>query len=225
MLSRLNVFKATLLQPQGAFITDKEQGEDYHIGIRSPVDGRMLRILHESESIVPIGTKLVEIGDPSDLEIVIEMLSINVVKVNVGDEALIKRWGGDEDLHARVKVIEPSGFTKVSALGLEEQRVNVIIELTDPPDKLQALGDAFRVEVSIIIDRAKRATITPLSALFRHNQTCTFKVTQGVASFQTVELGLRNDRFAEVTQGLNVGDKVIMHLGNSVDDGVKVAQR
>ena len=223
MLSRLNASKATLLQPED---TNTENDEDCHICIHSPVDGRVLRILHKSESIVPVGTKLVEIGDPSNLEIIIEMLSTNAVRVRVGDQAMIKRWGGEEDLHARVRVIEPSGFTKVSALGVEEQRVNVILDFTDPADKWLALGNAYRVEAAIIIDQAKEIIRTPLSTLFRHNEVWSvFKVIDGVASLQTVEIGLRNDRFAEVTQGLAVGDQLIMHPGNAVNEGVKVEQR
>lgn len=226
MLSRLNAAKATLLQPEDPQTTDKEHDEDCHICIHSPMDGRVLRILHKSESIVPIGTKLVEIGDPSDLEIIVEMLSSNAVRLKVGDQALIQRWGGEEDLHARVRVIEPSGFTKISALGIEEQRVNVIMDFTDPPDKWQSLGDAFRVEAAIIIDQAKDTIRTPLSTLFRHDEAWTvFKVVDGVARLQTVEIGLKNDRFAEVTQGLAVGERVIMHPGNAVDAGVKVEQR
>jgi HlyD family secretion protein len=226
MLSRLNASKATLLQPEHTHITVSENDEDCHICIHSPVDGRVLRILHKSESIVPIGTKLVEIGNPSDLEIIIEMLSTNAVRVKVGDQALIKRWGGEEDLHAKVRVIEPSGFTKISALGIEEQRVNVIMDLTDPPEKWQSLGNAFRVEAAIIIAKANETIRTPLSTLFRHNENWSvFKVIDGVVSLQTVEIGLRNDHFAEVTLGLAVGDQVIMHPGNAVNDGVKVEQR
>ena len=226
MLSRLNASRATLLQPEDPHIAGNEHDKDCNICIHSPVDGRVLRILHKSESIVPIGTKLVEIGDPSDLEIIIEMLSTNAVRVKVGDQALIKRWGGEDDLHARVRVIDPSGFTKISALGIEEQRVNVILDFTDPPEKWQSLGNAFRVEAAIIIDKAKDTIRAPLSTLFRHNETWSvFKVIDGVASLQTVEVGLRNDRFAEVTHGLDVGDQVIMHPGNAVNDGVKVEQR
>ena len=135
MLSRLEAAKAQLLKPEANNDNAGVLNDDCHICIHSPVDGRVLRILHKSESIVPVGTALVEIGNPADLELKIEMLSTNAVKVKVGDEALIKRWGGDEDIKARVRVIEPSGFTKISALGVEEQRVNVILSFTDPIEK------------------------------------------------------------------------------------------
>ena len=226
MLSRLEAAKARLLQPEGIDIATSNAEQGCHICIHAPVDGRVLRILHKSESIVPVGTPLVEIGDPADLEVKIEMLSTNAVRVKVGDEALIKRWGGTDDIKARVKVIEPSGFTKISALGVEEQRVNVILTFVDSIEKWKALGDAFRVEASIIIDRADNVVKIPLSALFRQNEAWSvFKVVDGSAVLQQVEVGRRNDRLAEITSGLNVGDMIISHPGNNVEDGVTVEER
>lgn len=226
MISRLEAAKARLLQPEETDIAASINEEDCQICIHSPVDGRVLRILHKSESIVPVGTPLVEIGNPSDLEINIEMLSTNAVRVNVGDEALIKRWGGSEDIRAQVRVIEPSGFTKISALGVEEQRVNVILSFTDPRDKWQALGDAFRVEAAIIIERADKVIKIPLSSLFRQNELWSvFKVVDGTVVLQEVKVGHRNDRFAEIINGLNVGEKIITHPGNNVEEGIGVEQR
>lgn len=226
MKSRLEAAKATLLQPQEGSIDKASLEDDCHICIHSPVDGKVLRILHKSESIVPVGTPIVEIGNPKDLEVNIEMLSTNAVKVKVGDEAFIKRWGGEQDIAARVKIIEPSGFTKVSALGVEEQRVNVILGFTDPIEKWQSLGDAFRVEAAIIIDRADDVLSVPLSALFRQNeQWSVFKVMDGKAAIQQVEVGSRNDQIAEILLGLRQNDSVIIHPGNDVRDGVSVEQR
>ncbi|MEW6983918.1 efflux RND transporter periplasmic adaptor subunit [Colwelliaceae bacterium 6471] len=226
MLSRLEAAKAMLLQPESHENAQKRQDENCNICIHSPVDGRVLRILHKSESIVPVGTALVEIGDPADMEVNIEMLSTNAVQVEVGDPALIKRWGGDEDINAQVRVIEPSGFTKISALGVEEQRVNVILNFTDPIEKWQSLGDAFRVEAAIITDRADNVIIIPLSALFRQNERWSvFKVVDGVVTLQQVSVGRRNDRFAEISAGLAVGEQVIMHPGNNIDNGVRVVAR
>jgi len=223
MASRLKAAQAKLLQPES--IGDM-QSAVCQICIYSPVDGHVLRILHKSESIIPVGTALVEIGDPRDLEVNIEMLSTNAVKVNVGDKAFIKRWGGTVDLEARVKVIEPSGFTKISALGVEEQRVNVILTLTEPYDKWQSLGDAFRVEADIIIDHIKGINKIPLSALFRHNGIWSvFKVIDGEVFLQAVTVGKRNSFFAEISQGLSVGEKVIVHPNNSVEAGLNVVQR
>lgn len=226
MLSRLEAAKVRLLQPDSGELAAASDESHCQICIHSPVDGRVLRILHKSESIVPVGTALVEIGDPADLEVNIEMLSTNAVRVNVGDQALIKRWGGSEDINARVRVIEPSGFTKISSLGVEEQRVNVILNFTDPIEKWQSLGDAFRVEAAIIIDRANDVIKIPLSALFRQNEIWSvFKVVDGRAVLQAVEMKRRNDRFAEISKGLNINDQIIIHPGNSVEEGVKVVER
>ena len=223
MRSRLEVAKATLLQPKEE---SADNPSDCQICIHSPVDGKVLRILHKSESIVPVGTPVVEIGNPEDLEVTIEMLSTNAVKVKVGDDALIKRWGGEQDIAARVKMVEPSGFTKISALGVEEQRVNVILSFTDTKDKWKSLGDAFRVEASIIIDKAENTLVVPISSLFRQNeQWSVFKVVAGSATIQSVEVGRRNDRFAEITLGLDIGEQVITHPSNAIEDGVKVSQR
>jgi HlyD family secretion protein len=222
MASRLKAAEAKLLQPDALGET---QSEVCQICIYSPVDGQVLRILHKSESIVPVGTALVEIGDPKDLEVNIEMLSTNAVKINIGDNALIKRWGGTEDLTARVKLIEPSGFTKISALGVEEQRVNVILSLTAPYEKWQSLGDAFRVEADIITDHAKEVNKVPLSALFRLNgDWSVFKVVDGKVQLQTVTIGKRNNFFAEIIQGLTVGEQVIVHPNNSIKPGLSVEQ-
>ncbi len=226
MASRLEAAKVRLLQPDAGELAGAQDDENCQICIHSPVDGRVLRILHKSESIVPVGTALVEIGDPTDLEVNIEMLSTNVVQVKEGDQALIKRWGGLEDINARVKVIEPSGFTKISALGIEEQRVNVILNFTDPNEKWKSLGNAFRVEAAIIIDRADDIVKIPLSALFRQNELWSvFKVLDGVVELQNVQIGRRNDRFVEIKNGLSPGDRIIAHPGNKVDAGVRVVNR
>jgi len=223
MESRLKSAKAKLLQPES--IGDM-QSEACQICIYSPVDGHVLRILHKSESIIPAGTALVEIGDPEDLEVNIEMLSTNAVKVNVGDKAFIKHWGGKEDLVARVKVIEPSGFTKISALGVEEQRVNVILALTDPYEKWESLGDAFRVEADIFIEHIEAVNKIPLSALFRQNGVWfVFKVINGTVVLQAVTVGERNNFFAEIVKGLSVGEQVVVHPNNGIEAGIKVTQR
>jgi len=226
MVSRLEAAKARLLQPEETSQPNSTLEEHCQICIHSPVDGRVLRILHKSEGIVPVGTPLVEIGNPTDLEVNIEMLSTNAVRIKVGDEALIKRWGGTEDINARVRIIEPSGFTKISALGVEEQRVNVILSFTDPIEKWQTLGDAFRVEAAIIINRADNVLKIPLSALFRQNELWSvFKVIDGTVELQQVKVGQHNDRFAEIISGLEAGDTIITHPGNNVEQGVNVESR
>jgi len=226
MQSRLEAAKARLLQPDESNLATNGDEEHCQICIHSPVDGRVLRILHKSEGIVPVGTALVEVGNPTDLEINIEMLSTNAVRVKVGDEALIKRWGGTEDIKARVRVIEPSGFTKISALGVEEQRVNVILNFTDPIEKWNTLGDAFRVEAAIIIARADNVLKIPLSALFRQNEVWSvFKVVDEEVQLQQVEIGQKNDRYAEIRSGLTLGDQIVIHPGNNVTEGVRVEKR
>ena len=223
MASRLKAAQAELLQPES---TDDKKNEACQICIYSPVNGYVLRILHKSESIIPAGTALVEIGDPKDLEVNIEMLSTNAVKVKAGDKAFIKRWGGIEDLAAIVKVIEPSGFTKISALGVEEQRVNVILSITAPYEKWKNLGDAFRVEAQIVIEEIKGINKIPLSALFRQNgKWSVLQVIDGEVFLQAVLVGKRNNFFAEITQGLIVGEQIIIHPNNSIEVGMNVIQR
>ncbi|MBL4802328.1 MAG: hypothetical protein JKY45_10580 [Emcibacter sp.] len=185
-----------------------------------------MRILHESEGVIPMGTALVEVGDPEDLEIVIEMLSRNAVKIQAGDLALVKRWGGEQDIRAQVRLVEPSGYTKISALGVEEQRVNIILDFIDPLEKWESLGDAFRVEASIIVDKAENVLNVPVSALFRQKeQWSAFVVQDGRAILQSVTVGRKNDREAEILDGLREFDRVIVHPGNNVMDGTRVAER
>ena len=223
MDSRLVAARAQLVQPGG----DKENnGTRCQVCVHAPVDGKILRILHESEGVIPMGTPLVEIGDPEDMEIVIEMLSRDAVKVQTGDIALIKRWGGAQDIRAQVRLVEPSGYTKISALGVEEQRVNVILDFIDPLEMWQSLGNAFRVEASIIVDRAEGVLYVPISALFRDNeQWSAFVVRDGRAEIQPVTVGRRNDREAEILKGLLQNDRVIIHPGNNVMDGTRVVER
>lgn len=231
MESRLQAARARLLQPEGSNGDVNQSGDaqshsNCQICIYSPVDGQLLKVLHKSESVVPVGTPLVEVGDTKDLEVIIELLSTNAVKVNVGDQALIRRWGGEQEIKAEVKLIEPAGFTKISALGVEEQRVNVVLRFIDAIEKWKALGHAFRVEAAIIVDRADQVPLIPLSALFRQNEVWSvFKVEQGIAKLQQVEVGKRNDRFVEIKSGLKVSEQIIVHPGSQVEDGVKVAVR
>jgi HlyD family secretion protein len=226
MQSRLEAAKTNLLQPDNADLAIDSENSDCQICIKSPVDGMVLRILHKSESIVPVGTPLVEIGDPEDLEAKIEMLSTNAVKVKVGDKALLKNWGGDHDINAVVRTIEPSGFTKISALGIEQQRVNIILNLTDPIEKWKQLGDAFRIEAEIIIDSAENVLVVPLSALFRQNQQWSvYKIVDDVTQLQKVEIGKRNDRYAEIKNGLQENDEIVLYPGNKISDNIKISRK
>lgn len=219
--SVLAAARARLVQPGGA-----ADGDSSSLLVRAPVSGKVLRILHKSEGVIPAGTPLVEVGNPEDLEIVIEMLSRDAVRVEPGDSALIKRWGGTEDINAQVRVVSPSGFTKISALGVEEQRVNIYMNFIDGPDKWRGLGDAFRVETSIIVDRADNTLYLPISALFRfEGQWSVFQVVDGVTERSAVEVGRMNDQIAEVLSGLAEGDSVVVHPGSEIADDVRVVRR
>ncbi|VAV91921.1 hypothetical protein MNBD_ALPHA02-378 [hydrothermal vent metagenome] len=223
MESRLAAAKAQLVQPGSEGNNDVDRCQ---VCVHAPVDGKLLRIFHKSEGVIPMGTALAEIGNPENLEIVIEMLSRDAVKVRPGDLALVKRWGGDMDIQARVRLVEPSGYTKISALGVEEQRVNIILDFIDPIEKWRALGNAFRVEASIVVDKAENVLYVPVSALFRQNeQWSVFVARDGRAVLQAVDVGRRNDHEAEILKGLKVNEQVIIHPGNDVSDGSRIRER
>jgi HlyD family secretion protein len=194
--------------------------------IRAPISGQVLRVLHESESVVQMGQQLLEVGDPKDLEIVVDLLSTEAVKVSPGDDVLITRWGGDGALNAKVRGVEPFGVTKISSLGIEEQRVNVIIDLTDPHSRWRRLGHGYQIDAAIIQWRALNVPQVPVGALFRDGATwAVFRVQSGRAVTTKVEIGHLNDEVAEITAGLEPGMLVISHPGEAVADGVRVTQR
>jgi HlyD family secretion protein len=190
--------------------------------IKAPVTGKILRVMAESEQVVQAGTPLMEIGDPADLEITADILSRDAVEINPGAAAEIVNWGGPP-LAAKVRRIEPSAVTKVSALGIEEQRVPVILDLLDPHQAKQ-LGDGFRVIVRVAVWTGKDRVSVPIAALFRRGAAWTvYRLDGGRAVLQTVEIGRRNDDVAEVTEGLSAGDVVILHPSDQLSDGVRVA--
>lgn len=194
--------------------------------IRSPISGVVLRRLRESEAVVTPGTGLLEIGEPAKIEIVSDLLSTDAVKIKPGTRVLIEQWGGDQPLEGKVRRVEPSGFLKVSALGVEEQRVNVIIELVSPHELWQNLGDGYRVEVRILIWEEADVLKVPTSALFRRGEAwAVFTITEGKAAERTIEIGQRNGLEAEVLGGLAAGDQVVVHPGDQIADGVKVEVR
>jgi HlyD family secretion protein len=189
----------------------------------APVTGQVLRVLQESERTVTAGTPLLEIGDARDLEIVADVLSTDAVKVKLGAAVLADDWGGGTTLRARVRRVEPSGFTKLSALGVEEQRVNVIADFDDPPGPL---GDGYRIEVRIVVWEGEDVLRVPASALFRHADAWhVFVVERGRARRRAVNVGARGTLDAEVLGGLASGEIVILHPSDRIDDGVRVAAR
>ena len=198
-------------------------GEGATIVIRSPVDGVVLRRLRESEAIVPAGEPLLEIGDPRQLEIVTDYLSKDAVRMKKGQRVLVDRWGGDLPLEGKVRRVEPSGFTKISALGVEEQRVNVVIDLFEPPEVRQGLGDGFRVETRVVVWQGEDVVKVPTGSLFRHGDGwAVFSVADGEASLRAVELGERNSEEAQILEGVEPGDQVIVHPSDSIADGTAV---
>lgn len=196
------------------------------VTIRAPVAGRVLRVLQESESVVAQGTPVMEIGDPGDLEVVAELLSSDAARISAGAPAVIDAWGEGPALRGRVRQVEPYGFLKVSALGVEEQRVNVIIDPVDPPAAWAAVGHGYRVEAAVTVWRAETVLRTPVAALFRHQgQWAVFKVEGGRAYLQPVEIGHNDGELAEVRAGLRPGEWVVVHPGQSIADGVSVRVR
>ncbi len=194
--------------------------------VRAPINGQILRVLHESEGVVPQGTPLLEVGDPADLEIVVDLLSTDAVKVAPGDAVKITRWGGDGTLNAKVRRIEPFGVTKISSLGIEEQRVNVIIDITDPRERWARLGHGYQIDASIIRWQTDRALLVPVGALFRRGaEWAVFQVVDGRAQLTTIKIGHMNDETAELLGGLSAGAHVISHPGEGVADGVGVVPR
>ncbi|HEY6507321.1 MAG TPA: efflux RND transporter periplasmic adaptor subunit [Vicinamibacterales bacterium] len=196
------------------------------VNIVAPVAGVVLRRLRESESVVPAGEPLLEIGDPRQLEIVSDLLSTDAVRVKPGARALVDQWGGTSMLEATVRRVEPSGFTKVSALGVEEQRVNVVLDFKDAAEAWAALGDAYRVEVRVVVWEAERVLKVPTGALFRDGaRWAVYVVEGGLAKLTHVELGQQTGEEAEVRSGLAEGAQVVMHPGDTLTDGARVEVR
>lgn len=203
---------------------------DCCVVVKAPVDGEILAIHHESEVVVAAGTVLVEIGDPARLEIVADLLSAEAVRVTPGAAARIEGWGGPP-LAARVRRVEPSGFTKVSTLGIEEQRVRTVLDLLDGgpdggPDRT-ALGHGYRVQVRIVVERHDGALLVPLGALFRQGADWAVFVVgeDGRAALRAIEAGARDARHALVVSGLTEGERVILHPSDRIAAGVRVIER
>jgi HlyD family secretion protein len=224
-----------LEQAQAALIRSRPREENsqeptdangWTFTIRSPITGRVLRVLQESSAVVTPGTPLVELGDPSDLEVEIDVLSSDAVKINAGDPVVFEHWGGGEPLHGLVRLVEPSGFTKISTLGVEEQRVYVIVDLVDPLEKRQALGDGFRVEARIIVDQADDVLTVPSSSLFRvGDEWALFVVREGRAYQTIVQLGRQNGLASEIVDGVKEGATVVLHPSDKITDAVRVMSR
>jgi HlyD family secretion protein len=196
------------------------------VEVKSPVSGRVLNVMQESETIVAAGTPILEVGDPADIEIEAEILSRDAVAIQPGDPLTIEQWGGDIPLKGRVRRVEPAAFTKISALGVEEQRVYVLGDLLEPPPAAKALGDRYRVEVRVAVWHSDDVLTAPAGALFREgNLWKTFVYQNGTAHLTTIETGHTDGRQTEIISGIKAGDKVLLHPPDSVKDGTTVKER
>lgn len=219
----LETARAALIQPgeEGG----ENDGQACCVEVFSPVDGSILRVIHESEGVVAAGAPLIEVGDPADLEIVVDLLSGDAVRVREGAGVTIEDWGGIT-LAGKVRRVEPYAFTKISALGIEEQRVNVIVEFSDSPEKWRGLGHGYRVDAHILYWRGTNVLRLPLGALFRDGESwAVFVAEDGVARMRHIRIGHANGREAELMDGLAEGASVILHPGDLIADGVRILSR
>lgn len=192
------------------------------VPVRSPIAGQVLAVLIESEQAVQPGTPLMELGDPTNMEISVDVLSLDAVRIVPDAPATIEGWGGSP-LRAEVRRINPMATTKVSALGIEEQRAEVVLALLDPPDRWIRLGHGFRVVARVVVWQGEDRLLVPISALLRNGgQWSVFKVADGKASLTSISLGHRNSAFAEVESGIAPGDVVVVHPSDTIADGVTV---
>jgi HlyD family secretion protein len=194
--------------------------------IRSPIAGRVLRVIQESEAVVASGEPLLEIAEPQDLEVVVDVLTANAGAIEPGAAVWLDRGGDAPPLEGRVRLVEPAAFTKISALGVEEQRVNVIIDLVSPPDQWRNLGDAYRVDARITVWSAADVIKVPTSALFRSGtQWAVFTVSHGTAHKREIQIGPRAGHEAVVVNGLEPGEHIIVYPSDAVQDGNRVKVR
>lgn len=217
--SELQAARARLIGPSGA-------GSGKILEIRAPESGSVLRLIHESETPIAAGTPIVEIGNPVAIEIVTDLLSRDAVKIKPGSKVLIDNWGGEQPLAGKVLRIEPFGFTKISALGVEEQRVNVILEFTDPEKARERLGHGYRVIVRIIEWSDDKVLQVPISALFRDKgQWSVFVIRNSEAKLVRVKVGRMNDEHAQILEGLEADQSIILHPSEKIENGTAVKLR
>ncbi len=216
---------ARLQNPADSAVSGGDDGAGCCIQIRAPATGQVLKLLQESESVVQAGTPLIQVGDASDLEVVADVLSTDAVQVRENATVHIDGWGG-APIQGRVKRVEPAGFLKVSALGIEEQRVRTIVDLTEPPARWRSLGHDYRVIVHIVTWTGDKVLTVPIGALFRVNDNwAVFKNVGGRAQTTQIAVGHRNNRVAEVLSGLSQGDQVALHPSDRVSEGARITQR
>ena len=192
----------------------------------SPIDGRVLKVTRECEGPVRTGDMLLEVGDPTVLEVEVDVLSADAVKIKPGMKVLFDRWGGEQPLEGIVRIIEPVGFTKISALGVEEQRVLIISDFTSPAEQWQRVGDGYRVEARFILWYEDDVLQVPASSLFRYKEGwAVFVVENNNAERRVVKVGQRNGLTAQILDGVSEGEAVVNHPSDDVEDGRRVKQR
>lgn len=196
------------------------------LSVRAPVQARVLKVVHESEGTVQAGQPLIEIGNPETLEVEVEVLSTSAVKIAPRSRVILDRWGGAQPLQGTVRVVEPAGYTKTSALGVEEQRVRVIVDFTSQRDAWQRLGDGYRVEAVFVVWEAADVLQVPTNALFRHNSGwAAFVVQDGRARLRALQIGQRTGLRAQVLAGIKAGEQVVTHPDDKIRDGARVRAR
>ena len=222
----LQVTDYELAQARAALARPAAVTPGNQIEVKSPVSGRVLKVMQESETVVTPGSQILENGEPGDIEIEAEILSRDAVAIQPGDAVEVEQWGGETPLKGRVRRIEPAAFTKISALGVEEQRVVVLTDLLELPAAAKSLGDRYRVEVRVAVWHTDEALIVPAGALFREgNIWKTYVFREGTARLTAIGAGHSDGRFTEVLSGLTAGDEVLLHPPDTVKDGISVIKR
>jgi HlyD family secretion protein len=221
--ARVRAAAADVRGAQASLMAMEHAGNAAVLVVRSPVSGRVLRVPESSERVIPAGAPILELGDATALEVVADVLSSDAVKLKVGTDAWLEEWGGEGVLHGCVRQIEPSAATKLSALGVEEQRVNVVLDVTDAPP---SLGDGYRVDARFIVWRGDSVLSVPSSAVFQHaSGWSVFAVREGRARLQPVSVGHRSTGTVELIRGLAAGDVVVMFPSDQLADGARVRAR
>jgi HlyD family secretion protein len=216
--------EATLMQVQPP--TPGSSAPVTRFEVRAPIDGKVLHVFQESTAVIPAGTRLLELGDPADLEVEIDVLSRDAVRIAPGAKVILEHWGGDAPLTGRVRLVEPAAFLKVSALGIEEQRVYVIADLVDPPERRARLGDGYRVEARVVLWESDDVLKVPAGALFRQGDGwAVYAAEGGRARLRPVQVGHTNGLETELLGGLEAGAAVVLHPSDRIQDGAPVAPR
>ena len=222
----LQVIDYELAQARAALARPESDTTGNLVEVKSPVSGRVLKVMQESEMVVAPGTQILEIGNPADIEIEAEILSRDAVSIKPGDSVEVEQWGGENPLKGRVRRVEPAAFTKISALGVEEQRVIVLSDLTEIPEAARNLGDRYRVEVRVATWHADDVLVVPAGALFREgNLWKTYVFKNNTAKLTPVEAGHSDGRFTEILSGVTAGDELLLHPPDTVKDGTSVIKR